>query len=1100
MSIRVALSHHTTYRYGETVELTPHVVRLRPAPHCRTPILSYSLKIEPKEHFLNWQQDPYGNHLARLVFPKPARSFSVRVDLVADLTVINPFDFFLDEEVCRFPFEYTPTLRKELAPYLHCDIVEPPLARLIESLRRDNIGTIDYLVYVNQALQNRIGYVIRMEPGVQTPTETLEKGTGSCRDSAWLAIQLLRNLGLAARFVSGYLIQLTADQEALDGPSGPTADFTDLHAWTEIYVPGAGWVGIDPTSGLLAGEGHIPLAVSAEPSSAAAVSGSFLWTPPKPGRALEQHFDFSMTVERVHEDPRVTLPYSESEWEKVLKLGREVDRRLDDDDVRLTMGGEPTFVSIDDMEGAQWNTTALGEEKHRLAEDLLRRLQQKFAPGAVLHFGQGKHYPGESLPRWAMKCIWRNDGKPVWRDLSLLADCSREGSSSLADAERFVNGLARRLEVDPRWVRQAYEDKFYYLWREGRLPVNVDVAESRVDWEEERVRIRRVFDQGLEKVVGHLFPLERDTSSSSGWRSGPWPLRRDQVFLIPGDSPMGYRLPLDSLPWVDESDVPVPHYRDPMDTAPPFEQSPLTFVPTRPQSRLSLAQPQPEVGQSAPEFVRTALCVEVRQGRIHIFLPPLDKGEDFLELLAAIEDTAQSERLAVVLEGYSAPFDVRLSSFSVTPDPGVIEVNVQPCGTWSDLVHLTETLYEEARQCRLGTEKFMLDGRHSGTGGGNHLVLGGATPADSPFLRRPDLLAGMVCYWLNHPSLSYLFSSLFIGPTSQAPRIDEARHDSLYELEIALKQLPESDAPLWLVDRLFRHLLTDLTGNTHRAEFCIDKLYSPDGPTGRLGLLELRAFEMPPHPRMSLVQQLLVRALVAKFWVQPYRVKPVRWGNRLHDQFMLGHFLWNDLKEVLFDLNESGFPFQAAWFQPHFEFRFPKVGEVTKDGLHLELRTAIEPWHVLGEESGGGGTVRYVDSSVERLQVTTRGFVEGRHVLLCNGRTVPLHPTETQGVSVAGVRYRAWQPPSCLHPTIGVHAPLTFDIVDRWTQRSLGGCMYGVSHPGGRNYDTFPVNANEAQARRTTRFSDIALTGDRIEVEQPSLNSDFPYTLDLRNS
>ncbi|PWU05380.1 MAG: IMP dehydrogenase [Terriglobia bacterium] len=1094
MSVRVALHHKTVYRYDRPASLSPQVIRLRPAPHCRTPVSAYSLKIEPAGYFINWQQDPQSNYVARVVFPERVRYLSVEVGLVAEMTIINPFDFFLEEYAEKFPFCYTAAQAKELAPYLTPEPAGPRLEEFLGSIDRSPQPSMDFLVELNRRLQKLIRYVIRFEPGIQTCEQTLTMASGSCRDSASLLVQILRHLGLAARFVSGYLIQLRPDVKPLDGPEGPGHDFTDLHAWTEVYLPGAGWVGLDPTSGLLAAEGHLPLAASPEPTSAAPVSGTV--------SECEVEFEHEMSVTRIHEDPRVTLPYTAAQWERIESLGHQVDADIRHDDIRLTMGGEPTFVSIDNMDGEEWNFTALSAEKRLLAERLIHRLRSRFASGALLHYGTGKWYPGEPLPRWALTCYWRKDGVPMWHDPTLLA--AEDSQLPVEQAQCFAETLARRLEVDPEYVNAAFEDPVYYLQKERQLPINVDPVDNHLEDPVERERMRNVFQRGLNQPSGFVLPIQRSWGKNGPeWQTGLWMLRGQHLFLMPGDSPVGLRLPLPSLPWVAPSEAPQWMPVDPMVNggrlAVPARISPADPILQR--ARQTERDRKPDAGESAPWVVRTALCVEVRQGRMHVFMPPLAGIEDYLDLLTAIEDTAAHLKVPVVIEGYSPPYDPRIQQIKVTPDPGVIEVNVHPAHDWSELVSNTTALYGEARLARLGTEKFMLDGRHSGTGGGNHLVLGAATPADSPFLRRPDLLRSLLGYWLRHPSLSYLFSGLFIGPTSQAPRVDETRQDSLYELEIAFNQIPnkgEGAVPPWLVDRIFRHILVDVTGNTHRAEFCIDKLYSPDSSTGRLGLVEMRGFEMPPHAQMSLTQQLLVRALIAWFWRQPFTGRPIAWGTQLHDRFMLPQYIWSDFSAVLEDLNRAGYPFEPDWFGTHFEFRYPVLGRVNYLGIELELRQATEPWYVLGEEPAIGATARYVDSSVERMQVLVKGLFGDRHVVMCNGRNVPLRATGTQGEWVAGVRYRAWQPPSCLHPTIPVHSPLVFDLIDTSLGRSMGGCTYHVAHPGGRNYETFPVNANEAECRRGARFLPFSSTTGLVSIPPVEENPLFPHTLDLR--
>ena len=1106
MSIHVALNHVTSYRYDRLVTLGPQSIRLRPAAHTRTRILSYSLRIDPEKHFINWQQDPQANYLARLVFPEKTDRFQVEVDLVAEMSVLNPFDFFLEPDMEHFPFEYPAEQRRELAPYLYVLPVTPRFGSYLNAISREPQRTIDFVVALNQRLCKDVEYLIRMEPGVQAPEETLAKGSGSCRDSGWLLVQLLRRLGIAARFVSGYLIQLKPDVKALDGPSGAEADFTDLHAWCEAYLPGAGWIGFDPTSGLLAGEGHIALACTAEPSAAAPISGSV--------DECEVEFRHEMKVSRIREAPRVTKPYTEAQWEEIDHVARRIDADLRAQDVRLTQGGEPTFVGIDDRDAAEWKTEALGPAKRRRSGELMRRLKAHYAPHGLLHNGQGKWYPGEQLPRWSLNLFWRKDGERLWSDPGMFADEGTDYGVNEVFAREFLALVARRLDVDAKHVFPTFEDVFYYLWRERRLPANLDPFDSRLDDAQERARLRKVFEQGLGRVVGHVLPIVR---TDRRWRSGPWFLRDERCYLVPGDSAMGYRLPLDSLPWVSEGDYPWIHAPDPTQA----------FVPLAPYRQLRQLAPHegrqsadrrdargqessdvdapPAAFQSASGIVRTAICAEPRNGRLHLFMPPTAALEDYLELIAAVEHAAERMRMPVSLEGYEPPRDPRLNVLRVTPDPGVVEVNVHPASSWEALVEQTEVLYQAAHESRLSTEKFMLDGRHCGTGGGNHFVLGGAHPDDSPFLRRPELLAAMLAYWHNHPALSYLFSGLFIGPTSQAPRVDEARNDSVYELEVAFAEMERQKGrgqlgmQPWQVDRMLRNLLIDVSGNTHRAEFCIDKLYSPDSPTGRLGLLEMRAFEMPPHARMSLAQQVLMRALVARFWQEPYRPSRLkRWGTELHDRFMLPHFVWDDFGDVLEELAAFGYPLKAEWFAPHLEFRFPRVGDFAARNVNVELRMALEPWNVMGEEGMVGGTVRYVDSSVERLQVKVEGLVGDRHVLTCNGRVLPLQPTGNVGEYVAGVRYRAWQPSSCLHPTIGVHAPLTFDLVDTWMQRSLGGCQYHVAHPGGRSYATFPVNAFEAEARRLARFFRIGHTPGSLTPPREERNPNFPFTLDLR--
>ncbi len=1133
MAIRVAIRHKTVYKYDRLVSLSPHIFRLRPAVHSRTPIEAYTFKISPKNHFINWQQDPFGNYQARVVFPEKTDHLSIDVEVIANMVVINPFDFFVEEYAEKYPFTYASQLQKELVPYFEIKDNGPLLKEWLNNLQiPKEIAINDFLVFLNQKLNKDINYSIRMEPGVQTCEETIGKALGSCRDSAWLLVQILRHLGLAARFVSGYLVQLTADIKSLDGPSGPEADFTDLHAWCEVYVPGAGWIGLDPTSGLFAGEGHIPLACTPDYVSAAPVVGA--------SDICETTFEFENTVTRIHEDPRVTKPYTEEQWATIVATGYKVDEDLEKGDVRMTMGGEPTFVSIDDMESAQWNTAADGLHKRVLSHELIFRLREQFGPNGMLHYGQGKWYPGEPLPRWQYGLFWRKDGFPIWKNKALMALENHPKKYTSKDAELFAKELAKRLAVSEENVTPAYEDVFYFLWTEEKIPVNIDPLKANLKDSIERRTLAQLLENGLDNPAGYVLPLEWNFWNNQ-WRSCKWQLNRNYLFLMPGNSPIGLRLPLKSLPVIAKDKEPQIAERSLFEEVPPLENFHENIVsryglvsehPAPPQSiaeqkednhssqniseqkkkelsakeRLAAKQQKEEATEETkPIFevdtIKTSLCVEARDGIIYLFIPPVSYVEHYLDLVASIEAAAEKLQIPIRIEGYEPPRDNRMERLVVSPDPGVIEVNIHPSKNWKELLYNIDTLYEQAYLSRLGTEKFMLDGRHTGTGGGNHITIGGATPSDSPLLRRPDVLRSLITYWQHHPGLSYLFAGAFVGPTSQAPRIDEGRDEKLYEMEIAFSQIPENGfVPFWLVDRLFRHLLTDITGNTHRAEFCIDKLFSPDSSSGRLGILEFRAFDMPPHKQMSLVQMLLIRALVAWFWEKPYKHNLVRWGTELHDKFMLSHYVQQDLQEVVNDLNSAGYNFNISWFAPFFEFRFPHYGSIQVQGIHLEIRMGIEPWHVLGEEMSSSGTARFVDSSLERIQVKLTGMNDSRYALLCNGARVPLRPTDTKGEYVCGIRYRAWQPPSALHPTIGVDTPLVFDLVDTWNGKSIGGCTYYVAHPGGRNYDSFPINSYEAESRRVSRFWDQGHTPDVIEPKAQNMESANHYIQENRHS
>ncbi|MGO8998398.1 MAG: DUF2126 domain-containing protein [Polyangiaceae bacterium] len=1078
--MRLLLQHRTHYGYDRPAALGPHTVRLRPATHAKAKIETYALHVA-QPCGLRWQEDPAGNHVARVTFEAGERvtAFDLLVEMAIDIRPVNPFDFFVDTRCDKMPFEYPSEIARDLAPYL--DRSDPayamgPLFEEFVSRVPRVVKTIDQTVALNQAVNERLRYVIREESGVWTPEQTLAEGRGSCRDSAVLLVAALRSFGLAARFASGYLVQLTDEGMIPDQPRGVARDVVDLHAWAEVYLPGAGWVGLDATSGLLCGEGHIPLACAARPGAASPTDG----TSDVPAKEVT----FEMKVGRLGHEPRPTAPFPEETWTELLAAGDRADAVLSEHGVELTVGGEPTFTSRLHPEAPEWNGEALGDTKWEQGVALTEALRERVAPGGVILHRYGKLYPGESLPRWALDILARRDGVPLVKSRQSIV----RGPSSVADARRLIEALAERLGVARELVLPAFEDPWHQLREEARLPVGVDPLHTDLRDSEERRRLARLLDRGLGTEAGFVLPLSSD---GGRWCGHKWTFRRERLYVVPGDSPIGLRLPLDSI---EGGPPPVPE-EEAYDGPPDPRRGDL--AEGEKQGKVQAAE-----AKSAPRHgVRTALCVEPREGRLFVFLPPLPSAARFQELVQAIDATSASLDLRVVLEGYPPPKSPDLVHIAVTPDPGVLEVNIPPTRTSREHAALMEAVFDAALHAGLHTEKYQLDGRQSGSGGGNHVTLGGPTPLASPFVKRPDLLASLLTFVQNHPSLSFLFTGLFVGPTSQAPRPDEARHDALYELEIALARAFEpgsESSPPWLCDALFRHLLVDVAGNTHRAEICIDKLFDPATPHGRQGIVELRAFEMPPHVRMAVAEVALVRALVASFARTPYRAPLVRWGQGLHDRFLLPTWLWRDFEDVLAHLEQAGLAIPREAYRAFLEHRCPIVGALQARDVSLELRNAIEPWHVLGEEMSTTGTARFVDSSMERVEVRVEGLVPERHTVTVNGHALPLRATGVAGEHVGGVRFRAWAPPHSLHPHLGIHHPLRFDVVDTWAKRSLGACGYHVWHPEGRGYAAPPLTRFEASARRAQRFTIEGQSPYPVVARPASAHADAPYTLDLR--
>lgn len=1010
VSTRVAITHRIEQGLPHPTQLPTQWLRLRPAPHARARITAYSLAVDAEPHFINWLRDPFENHLARLDLPEPVGSLDLTVEIVADLVPINPFDFLTEPYAAGFPFEYPAQLLKELQPYLQVEKPGPRLRRWFAELDATQATTLERLSDVNGRVHAAHTPVPGPVPTALDPEQLLDRDTCTCWEQAWLLTLSLRHLGLAARFACGYRVDLAAD------PSGN--DSVAFHAWSEVFLPGAGWIGLDPATVLFTNETYLPLASTPDPMRARPILDS-------QRRLLDVHSE-RLSVRRLVPEP-ATWPYTTSQWSDIQALGRQVQRDHAELGLEATLGVSLTLTSPKNAEAPEWNFAALGDSKRDAARSLLARLQHRLAPGGVTQEGQGQWYAGEGLPRWRLGCFFRADGVPVWRDPARLG--GGHGDFTPGDARAMAESLADELGIARACVVAAFEDP---LHEESRARAFPNPAAGDLRDPARRRELAERLSEATGVATGFVLPLRWDHGAER-FVSGTWVFRRSRLYLIPGESSLGYRLPLGSL--VDDPEG----QREAQMQRSPFEAlDPLADYAS--DARAPDGVGLPPATEHPP---RTGLGVEARSGRLHVFLPPLSHLEHYLQLVAAIERAARANDVTVVIEGYDPPEDPRLLRFSLQPEAGVLRVTLPQTGAWDRQLELLSAAYAQARRCGLEPERVMEDGQRLPAGGGGRMTVGGTRPADSPWLVRPDILCGLIAYFQRHPSLSYFFAGPLVGDGGDAPRPDEGRDEAVYELSIALSRLSGKHAVgPWYPDRVLRHLLADTKGDLKRAEIRTDQLYSPEQAGMRLGRVIIGAFETAPEERTAALQTLLLHGLLSRFARVGDDAKLVRWGTALHDRFMLPQALWQDLGSVISDLNDAGHPFQLEWFQPILALRFPVLGHVQLGAIALELQRAHEPWPLLAEEVSGGGMSRFLDMANERMQVRLSGLTPERYTLVCNDRSVPLQATGVHGEYVAGVRYKVWNPPATMHPTRPAVASLVFDLLDTWTGRVVGGCTY----------------------------------------------------------
>ena len=1024
---RFAISFQTAIAFERRVRLSTHWARLRPAPHTRAAIAAYTLAIDAEPHFINWVRDPFENYLARLDFHEPLQRIALNMELVLDLTPVNPFDFLLENDFSHYPLTYSEQLHKELIPYLYLPVAGSQMDSWLSSLKPTSGYLLDTLSDLNQQVHESLKFEGVTSPGPVNIDTVLSRRTGSAWEIAWLLTLGLRHFGLAARFVSGlYLFQSSSDE---------IPDHGALHAWSEVFLPGAGWVGLDPANGILTTEGYIPLATAPDPLRALPLVGYF--------EACNYHEQQQVQVSRL--TPHLSTQHvSDAQWHDMGVVARHVDKLLDRENIQAASAPSLSFVASAYANDPEWSIQAMGGSKRNYAENLLSRLSQRLAPGIVVQAGQGEWFSGEPLPRWRLYGLYRRDGVACWQDPRWLAANNERGDCSFDEASQFIKLLAKILAIDTRFVLPAYEDQLHQLWMSrGQMAYLPDSEELRNPILRQQLADR--LSQSRDHPSAYVLPIRWDPVSQQ-WKSGCWQFRRQALYLVPGDSPPGFRLPLTSLPRNRDAVVEADPDRcqfEPREVLPSLHGELAARLSNIPKDQVfdpASAHADDEFTSAAP---RTALCIDVRDGHIHIFLPPLTHLEYYLELVAAIETVAARLQTQVVLEGYEPPYDARVQRFILEPDAGVLKLTLPEAENWDRVSSQLNAAYEEAAALGLYAERYSADGRRMPSGGGAELTVGGTEPALSPFLKQPAILRSFITFWHNHPSLSYFFAGRMIGASGDAPRVDEGRDDALYDLDMALRRIPDglSEQP-WVPDRILRHLLTDTKGDMRRAEIRVDQLYPPERSATRLGRITIRSFEMAPSMRLAALQWLLTRSLLASFAIRPQAQALINWKGATHDRFLLPDWLWQDFQNVLQLINEIGIPLQAEWFSPYLELRFPALGNVQIGDLNLELRTAHENWPLLAEEFSGHGVSRFIDIANERVQVRLMGATPDRYAVVCNDKRVPLRECGQNGKYVGGVRYKTSNPLSTLHPTREPVRELVFDVVDTWTGKVIGGCTW----------------------------------------------------------